>query len=107
MINRALRLLRVYHNLKQKDLAKRLDISPSYLSEIESGVKGVSYELLEKYAKALRVPISTITMFAEASAAKDGQTFVGALSDKALKLLEWFETISAVDSSNAPKKPRA
>lgn len=107
MINRALRLLRVYHNLKQKELAKRLDISPSHLSEIESGAKGVSYELLEKYAKALRVPVSTITMFAEASAAKDGRTLVGALSDKALRLLEWFETISAVESSDEPQKPRA
>lgn len=39
MINRALKTIRLYHNLKQSELADNLCISKSYLSEIESGKK--------------------------------------------------------------------
>ncbi|NRX73843.1 transcriptional regulator with XRE-family HTH domain [Clostridium beijerinckii] len=39
MINESLRLLRVFHDLKAIDLAKKLSISQSYLSEIENGKK--------------------------------------------------------------------
>ena len=105
MINRALRLLRVYHNLKQKDLAARLEISSSHLSEIESGVKSVSYDLLEKYAEVLNIPVSTITMFAEASKSKDTKSAVSRVSEGALRLLEWLETINKVTPQHAEKKP--
>lgn len=107
MINRALRLLRLYHGLKQKDLARLLEISSSHLSEIESGSKGVSYELLERYAKALKTPVSTITMFAEISSAKDTKSMISRVSDKALLLLEWLETISKVNTQDAPNGPHA
>ena len=39
MLSDALRLIRVFHDLKQQDLADRLEISKSYLSEIENGQK--------------------------------------------------------------------
>jgi len=35
MLHRALRLLRTYHQMSQIELAKRLGISNSYLSELE------------------------------------------------------------------------
>ena len=50
MINEALTLLRILHDIKAKDLALKLDISPSYLSEIETGKKKPSLEILNKYA---------------------------------------------------------
>ena len=106
MINRALRLLRLYHGLKQKDLATMLKISSSHLSEIESGAKGVSYDLLENYAKVLKTPVSTITMFAEMSVSKDKKSLASRVSDKALSLLEWFETISKVSPQDASDRPR-
>ena len=37
MINEALRLIRVFHDLKQFELADRLKVSKSHISEIESG----------------------------------------------------------------------
>ncbi len=107
MINRALRLLRVYHGLKQKDLAPRLEISPSHLSEIESGAKSVSYELLEKYAEVLNIPVSTITMFADAANAKNTKSVVSRVSEGALRLLEWLERVNKVTPQNASKKPSA
>lgn len=103
MIHRALKLLRVYHNFKQKELAERLGLSPSHLSEIEAGAKPVSYDLLEKYSKIFGVPVSTIALFAEASGSK--RKIQTAISDKALRLLEWLDTITQIRSEDKKQKP--
>ncbi|AQS03994.1 helix-turn-helix domain-containing protein [Clostridium beijerinckii] len=65
MINESLRLLRVFHDLKAIDLAKKLSISQSYLSEIENGKKKPSLELIEKYSEVFRIKPSTILFFSE------------------------------------------
>ena len=43
MLNECLRLFRVFHDKKSKDLAKELRIPPSHLSEIELGKKKTFY----------------------------------------------------------------
>ncbi len=63
MIGEALRLIRVFHNVKQRDLAQALKISPSYLSEIENGKKEPSLEILERYATEFRTSTSAILFF--------------------------------------------
>lgn len=104
MIHRALKLLRSYHNLKQKDLATRLGLSPSHLSEIESGSKPVSYDLLEKYSKVFDIPVSSITLFAEVAQSGESKGIQATIADKALRMLEWLETISRYDN-DSPKQP--
>jgi transcriptional regulator with XRE-family HTH domain len=65
MISEALRLLRVYHNLTQAQLATYLDVSKSYVSEIESGKKKASIDVLESYSSHFKVPLSSLFFFAE------------------------------------------
>ncbi|MCE5248929.1 helix-turn-helix domain-containing protein [bacterium] len=65
MINEALRLLRVFHDLKANELAKKLSISQSYLSEIENNKKTPSLELIKKYSEVFKVKPSTILFFSE------------------------------------------
>lgn len=65
MINEALRLLRIFHDFKSKDLARELQISQSYLSEIENEKKAPSLELLKKYCKLFNLKMSTLMFFAE------------------------------------------
>ena len=65
MIGKALRLLRVYHDLKLGDLAKQIEISPGYLSEIENGKKKPSLELIEKYSNFFNIKPSSILFFSE------------------------------------------
>lgn len=65
MLSEALRMIRVFHDLKQKDMAQRLEISPSYLSEIESGIKEPNLPLLRKYADEFHLPLSSIMFFSE------------------------------------------
>ncbi len=65
MINDALRLLRLYLGLSQKDLASELQLSQSMISEIEKGSKSVSMEILEKYSNRFDVRMSKLLFFAE------------------------------------------
>ncbi|MUO45408.1 helix-turn-helix domain-containing protein [Agrobacterium vitis] len=65
MINDALRLLRLYLGLSQKELAAELELSQSMVSEIENGGKSVSMEVLERYSAKLDVRMSQLLFFAE------------------------------------------
>jgi len=65
VIGEALKMFRSIHGCKAKDLAKLLEISPSYLSEIENSRKSPSYDLLEKYSDVFDVKLSTIILFTE------------------------------------------
>lgn len=65
MINEALRLFRVFHDMKSIELAEKLGISASYLSEIEKGKKNPSLKLLEKYAEVFNISTSSILSFSE------------------------------------------
>ncbi|MDQ1196363.1 helix-turn-helix transcriptional regulator [Agrobacterium sp. SORGH_AS 787] len=92
MLSEALRLVRVYHDLKQHELAERLEISKSYLSEIESGKKTPTIELIEKYSKEFGIPASSILFFSEnledpSKAAK----VKGAIAGKVLQFLQFVE----------------
>lgn len=101
MLNRALKLLRTYHQLTQVELAKRLGISNSYLSEIESGDKTPPLDLLEKYSGIFKMPMSSILLFSESLAGESprgAKLRVGA-ADKILRLLEWFEERDAIKKS--------
>ena len=65
MLSEALRLLRVFHDMKQKDLADELGLSKSYISEIENGNRTPSFEVIEKYAAFFKIPVSSIVFFSE------------------------------------------
>ena len=65
MIHKALRLIRLYHDLSSGELAKKLEISPSYLSEIESAKHKPSLAIIEKYANIFDIKPSAILFFSE------------------------------------------
>jgi len=94
MLYQALKLLRRYHGMTQKDLADRLGISNSYLSEIETGVKkdSITVELLEKYAGVFGIPVSSLLLFSEQidSKRRTDRLRVQAAS-KILKVLSWID----------------
>jgi transcriptional regulator with XRE-family HTH domain len=64
-LNECLLLARHYWGFSQTDLAEKLGVSKSYLSEIESGKREVSLKLLNKYSVVLRIPASTLMLFSE------------------------------------------
>lgn len=93
MLHQALKLLRTYHQLSQVDLAKRIGISSSYLSEIENKIKSPSLELLEQYANLFKMPLSSILLFSESvnRQHKPGAKLQVAAAKKIIRLLEWAE----------------
>lgn len=64
-LNQVLRYLRIIHDLKQKDLADKIDISRSHLSEIESGRKLPSFSVLERYSQNFNLPVYALIFLAE------------------------------------------
>ena len=89
MINEALRLIRLYWGYSQVELADKLGVSQSIISEIESGQKSVSLDLLEKYSKSLGIRMSQLLFFAEEiegePIARRGRLI---FAERVLKLLE-------------------
>jgi len=91
-LSEALRLLRSYHDVSQIQLASDLSISRSYLSEIESGKKQPSLDLLKAYALRFSVPLSAILLFSEAvESGPIAEKIRKASTTAALKLLNWAE----------------
>ena len=92
MINEALRLIRVFHDMKQVQLAERIGVSNSHISEIEKGVKTPSLELINAYAKEFGMPVSSIMFFAETlPKAKAGDRVRSQIARKALNILQFIE----------------
>ena len=65
MLGEALRLIRVFHDLKQNELAKRLGVSQSHLSDLERGERKPSSDLISRYAEEFDLPVSSIWFFDE------------------------------------------
>lgn len=65
MNGQALKLIRVLNNTKSKDLAKELDISPSYLSQIENNKRNPTLKIIEKYAEVFEMRTSTLVFLLE------------------------------------------
>lgn len=92
MLNQALRLIRTYHDMSQTELCKELGISNSHLSEIESGKKQPTIELLTKYSAYFNIPLSSILFFSESiDTPKPTTKLRTSVAKKVIHLLEWVE----------------
>lgn len=91
-LNEALRLLRVFHDIKIKDLAEQLEVSSGFISDLEKGKKNPSLELIEKYAVIFQTSSSALLFFAEELDNEKGRgRFKIAIRNKMLKLLQALE----------------
>lgn len=92
MFGEALRLVRSFHDVNQSELADALSISRSYLSEIESGKKIPSLELLQRYADHFGMPLSSLVFFSESTGESPKDLRVRSLlGGKAISILQWIE----------------
>ena len=67
MLGDSLKLIRKMHSIPAKQLASKLGISATYLSEIENNKKKPTLDLLTKYAEYFKVRLSTILFFDESN----------------------------------------
>lgn len=59
-VGKAIRTLRARKGVSQKELAERAEITPSFLSLVESGRRAASLKVIERIAAALDVPAEVL-----------------------------------------------
>lgn len=74
-------------------MAKKLNISQSFLSEIENGKKNATLELLNQYSKVLNIKVSTIVLLSESlendqDSKKDIKHNIAGIGMKVLRILK-------------------
>ncbi|MFI3300740.1 MAG: helix-turn-helix transcriptional regulator [Candidatus Gastranaerophilales bacterium] len=89
-LNEALRLIRVFHDKKIKDLAEELEVSSGYVTDIEKSNKKPSMDIIEKYAKVFNTTPSTLLFFSE-ELDKNKGPYKTAIRNKMLILLQALE----------------
>lgn len=98
-VNEALRLLRIFYGYKAIELAKKIEISQSYLSEIENGKKEPSLEILKKYSETFKIKVSTLLLFSE-ELEKDEKNIKKDIGKKMIKLLQFLEKIGDLNEES-------
>lgn len=90
-MNQALKVVRQYHNINQTQLAGKLSISTSYLSELESGKKEPTLDILQRYSDVFNVPLSSLVVFSETLEGTHNVSKARSfISKKMVKILEWI-----------------
>ena len=65
MIGDTLKRTRKIYGYTAAELSRLLEISPSYLSEIENNKKQPSLEILERYSKTYGIKLSSLILLSE------------------------------------------
>ncbi len=96
MLSETLRLLRVFHDIKQNELAEKIEVSKSYISELENGNRTPSLEVIQKYSNFFKIPISSIMFFSENLEDAKTKKTIGvkaksAIASKVIKFLQLIE----------------
>jgi transcriptional regulator with XRE-family HTH domain len=89
MYPKALRMLRLFYELSQEELATKLKVPPSYVSMFEAGKRQPSFSVLEKYAEVFELPLSSLIFLAE-------KIDEGELDDTKFQISEMILTILKV-----------
>ena len=95
----ALRLLRIFNGYKSAELADMLEISQSYVSELENNKKHPTIEVLDKYAKVFGMKKSTLFLFAESlEIEKEKQDQKQRMAYAGMKLLKILEKVGGLEN---------
>lgn len=86
-LNKSLKVFRTFHRLNQTELAEKLDVSKSFISEIESGKRVATLKLVNKYADVFNVSASEILFLAENY---ENQASSFTPSNIILKMMDWI-----------------
>ncbi len=95
MLNEALRLIRIFHDMTAKQLAEKLGISEAMLSKIEKNKSQPSIKLLRRYAEVFNTTESALLMFADnLDEKKQRSPFKLKIRNKLFALLQALEGLS-------------
>lgn len=97
-INRALKQIRLFHNLTQAEMGSKTKTSQVFISKIESG-ETVSLLTLSRYAKALNIPEWQLLFFSENMQSKNikSEIYRKFVVDKVLKILAFISKNAEIE----------
>ena len=99
IMGEALRLLRIFNGYKSAELAKMLELSQSYVSELENNKKQPTMEVLDRYAKVFEMRKSTLMLFAESlEIDKEKMNNKQRVAYAGMKLLKILEKIGELEN---------
>jgi transcriptional regulator with XRE-family HTH domain len=92
LINRALKQIRLFHNLNQQKCGQKLGISQVTVSQIESGTLNISLSMIQRYADTFNLPCDQILFFSKNMDmdAKKRDRFKEFVSEKIIQILEFI-----------------
>ncbi len=93
--NKALKAFRVFNRLTQKGLAEKLNLTKSFISEMENGKKPVTMQLVDRYAECFEVPDWEILYLGKAY---ENRLVGNRLTAKLLNLIDWITNDDAEES---------
>jgi transcriptional regulator with XRE-family HTH domain len=73
MIGEAFRIVRVFNNMTQQELASRLEISAGYLSQIESNKRNPTLETVKSFSEFFGISVSSLMFFSEQLGSGEGE----------------------------------
>jgi transcriptional regulator with XRE-family HTH domain len=59
-IGKAIKAIRTAQGLTQEELAARADLHPTYISDVERGVRNPSWDVVARLAEGMGVPAAVI-----------------------------------------------
>jgi len=93
--NKALKAFRVFNRMTQQELAEKLDLSKSFISEMESGKKPATAQIIDRYSELFGVPSWEILYL---GSAYDNKKFENKLTSKLLSLIDWIMSDESADA---------
>lgn len=87
MLHKALKTVRTFHRVSQTKLADDLAVSKSYISEVESGKKNVTMNVVNQYSEYFDIPASGIL---ELSEAMDNKKKMPRHKKLIARIIEWI-----------------
>jgi len=95
-INRILRMLRIAEDMSARELANQVELSPSYISDIETGRKKPTLTVLEKYGQFFGISPANLLLLQEGNLHASNTELLFKVLEKKLEVADSRELASAV-----------
>jgi transcriptional regulator with XRE-family HTH domain len=102
-LGNAIRVVRTAAGMRQRAVAKKLGVSPNYISLIERGKREPSISLLNRLAHVLEVPVGVFFLWQDA----DKEAIASGKLDRIRELLVRLEAMYLLSRKRRPERRRS
>jgi len=92
---KALRLIRVYHDLSLAQIAGCVGLPEKHVLALETGKRKITLAVMERYATAFEIPISSLILLAEQTDGIFSMDTRDYVAKKVIAIIDWLTSVSA------------